>query len=282
MVSFQNSSTYINLFDNITDLAQYLSTKKRKRGRDNSSEDSSKGFSGTSSYEEAFNLFKYGDDDLYKQFKDEKSKINIDKLLGNAVRRQKYVNRNYGCVPNVPAYLIGNPLNMINSEIGRISHKVLNIFLSIGVPAYINKEEITRRGIIYLTVIDLLEKAGYRCNVYAGVTASSGRAEYMYVRIKTDREPLNIKKLAFPLAHPSMLRRIYFKWAEVNDYDYDITGGYGHNDSSETIKENMKNLYKEDFLLWTYVDIKEDGRHTAKEIEKIIEELKEKGIEIEI
>lgn len=282
MVSFQNSSTYINLFDNITDLAQYLSTKKRKSGRDNSSEDSSKGFSGTSSYEEAFNLFKYGDDDLYKKFKDEKSKINIDKLLGNAVRRQKYVNRNYGCVPNVPAYLIGNPLNMINSEIGRISHKVLNIFLSIGVPAYINKEEITRRGIIYLTVIDLLEKAGYRCNVYAGVTASSGRAEYMYVRIKTDREPLNIKKLAFPLAHPSMLRRIYFKWAEVNDYDYDITGGYGHNDSFETIKENMKNLYKEDFLLWTYVDIKEDGRHTAKEIEKIVEELKEKGIEIEI
>ena len=102
-------------------------------------------------------------------------------------------------MPNVPAYLIGNPLNMINTEIGRISHKVINKFLSIGVPCHIDKEEITIRGLIYLTVIDLLEKAGYRCNLYAGVTASGSCAEYMYVRIKTDREPLNLKKLVLGL-----------------------------------------------------------------------------------
>ena len=283
MVSYENSSTYINMFDNLTDLSQYLTSKKRKKGRDKSSESGSYSFTGTSSYEEAFNLFKYGDEELYKKFKDEKAKIKIDELLGNAVRRQKYVNRNYGCVPNVPAYLIGNPLNMINTEIGRISHKVINIFLSIGVPFHIDKEEITRRGLIYLTVIDLLEKAGYRCNLYAGVTTSQSRAEYMYVRIKTDREPLNLKKLVFPLAHPSMLRRIYFRWAEVNDYDYDITtSGYGSNDSTSAITEKMKNLYKEDFILWTYVDIYSDGSHTAKDIEKIIEELKEKGIKLDL
>ena len=280
MLSFQNSQCYINMFDNLTDLSQYLSHKERKPGRDNDSEKSGGSFSGTQSFEEAFNLFKYGDEKLYQKIKDEKSKMNVDKLLGNAIRKQKYVNRKYGCVPNVPAYLIGNPLNMINSEIGRISHKVINIFLSVGVPWHIDKDEITKIGIIYLTVIDLLEKAGYRCNLYAGVTGS--RAEYMYVRIKTDREPLNIKKLAFPIAHPSMLRRIYFKWAEVNDYDYDITGSYGSNDSSSEIIKNMKNLYKEDFILWTYVDIKNDGHHQAKEVEKIVKELKEKGIEIEL
>lgn len=282
MLSFQNSQCYINMFDNLTDLSQYLSHKERKPGRDNDSEKSGGSFSGTQSFEEAFNLFKYGDEKLYQKIKDEKSKMNVDKLLGNAIRKQKYVNRKYGCVPNVPAYLIGNPLNMINSEIGRISHKVINIFLSVGVPWHIDKDEITKIGIIYLTVIDLLEKAGYRCNLYAGVTASGSRAEYMYVRIKTDREPLNIKKLAFPIAHPSMLRRIYFKWAEVNDYDYDITGSYGSNDSSSEIIKNMKNLYKEDFILWTYVDIKNDGHHQAKEVEKIVKELKEKGIEIEL
>ena len=104
----------------------------------------------------------------------------------------------------------------------------------------------------------------------------------MYVRIKTDREPLNLKKLVFPLVHPSMLRRIYFKWAEVNDYDYDMTGSYGQNDDEEEIKKTMKNIYKEDFILWTYNNIEKDESHRIKSIEKIVNELKEKGIELEI
>ena len=282
MLSFESKDNYINLFDNITDLSQYLSSKKRKEGRDKSSEDSDSSFSGTKSFQEAFDLFRYGDEELYKKFKEQSSKINIDKLLGNAVRKQKYVNRNYGCVPNVPNYLIGNPLNMINAEIGRISHKVINIFLSIGVPWTVDKEDIINTGIIYLSVIDLLEKAGYRCNLYAGVTASSAKHEYMYVRIKTDREPLNLKKLVFPLVHPSMLRRIYFRWAEVNDYDYDITGGYGKNDDEKTILNNMKKIYNEDFILWTYNNIGKNKDHNIKKIEEILEDLKKKGIELNI
>ena len=282
MLSFESKESYINLFDNITDLSQYLSGKQRKEGRDNSSQSSDSSFSGTKSYEEAFDLFKYGDEELYKKFKEQSSKINIDKLLGNAVRKQKYENRNYGCVPNVPNYLIGNPLNMINAEIGRISHKVINIFLSIGVPWYVDKEDIINTGIIYLSVIDLLEKAGYRCNLYAGVTSHEDRHEYMYVRIKTDREPLNLKKLVFPLVHPSMLRRIYFRWAEVNDYDYDITGGYGRNDDESDIKKYMKNIYNEDFILWTYNNIDKDKGHNIKKIEEILNDLKKKGIELNI
>ena len=281
MLAFENRDTYINLFENLTELAHYITEKPRKSGRSRSSEDRDKDFTGTETWEEAFDLFKYGDNELYKKFQEQRTKINIDKLLGNAIRKQRYVNRNYGCIPNVPAYLIGNPLNMINPEIGRISHKVINIFLSVGVPWHVNKEDIMRTGIIYLSVIELLEKAGYRCNLYAGVTASSSRAEYLYVRIKTDREPLNIKKLVFPIAHPSMLRRIFFKWVEVNDYDYDMTSGYGHNDGEDTIRHRMKELYKEDFILWTYNNITQQG-HEIKKIEEIIEDLKKKGIELEI
>lgn len=281
MLSFSDSNTYINMFENITDISQFLNSKQRKSGRDNGSEERDEDFTGTKTYEEAFELMKYGDENLYKEFKEKKAKVNIDKLLGNAVRKQKYENRLYGCIPNVPAYLLGHPLNMINPEVGKISHKVINIFLSVGVPWNVNKDDITRNGIIYLSVIDLLEKAGYRCNLYAGVTASGSKAEYMYVRIKTDREPLNIKKLVFPLAHPSMLRRIYFRWAEVNDYDYDIThSGYGSNDSIGRIKDTMKNIYKEDFIVWIYN--KPEKGHEVKAIKEIIEELKGQGINLEI
>lgn len=280
MLSYSKDKLYINLFDNITDLSQYLGSKERKPGRDNSSETGDSYFTGTSSYQEAFELMRYGDENLLKEFKKIKSKIDINKLLGNAVRKQKYENRIYGCVPNVPAYLLGYPLNMINPEIGKISHKIINIFLNIGVPAGVNKDEIIRNGVIYLSIIDLLEKAGYRCNLYAGDTSyEGGEREYMFVRIKTDREPLNLKKMVFVLANPSMLRRIFFKWLEVNDADYDMTGGYGRVDTKEYIKINMKNVYKEDFILWMYNG---DTANEAKKIEEIVEGLKKQGIDLEI
>ena len=281
MLSYSSNDLYINLFDNITDLTSYLSTKKRKPGRDNASESKDTSFTHTKSYEEAFDLLKYGDDELYKRFKKNRDKINIEKLLGNAVRKQKYENRIYGCVPNVPAYLLGHPLNMINPEIGRISYKVINIYISVGVCWSINASDIERTGLVYLSVIDLLEKAGYRCNVYCGASSIGSKAEYMYVRIKTDREPLNLKKLVFPLVHPSMLRRIWFRWAEVNDYDYDITGGYGREDSKEAIRRKLKKVEKEDFIFWGYENVTEE-KHELKDIKKIIEELKKIGIDLKI
>ena len=281
MLSYSSNRLYVNLFENITDLSQYLITKERKPGRDNASETGDSYFTGTSSYDEAFELMRYGDEKMLEEFKKLKSKININKLLGNAIRRQKYENRIYGCVPNVPAYLLGYPLNMINPEIGRISHKVINIFLNIGVPARVSPDDIIKNGVIYLSIIDLLEKAGYRCNLYAGDTSiGGGEREYMYVRIKTDREPLNIKKIVFVLANPSMLRRIFFKWLEVNDSDYDMTDdSYGAVDTKENIIKNMKKVYKEDFIVWKYND---DTTFEAKQIKEIIEGLKKQGIDLEI
>ena len=276
MLEISKSDTYITLFDNITELANYIS-RPRKPGRENSSERSGPAFSGTNSYEEAFNGLKYGDEKLYNEIKKEREKINIDKFLGNVANRTKYENRVYGCVPNVPAYLTKNPVNMINPEKNIISHKIVNIFLNVGVSGGVDKEDIIRNGITYLNVIDLLDKAGYRCNLYAGVSARDDDYFFMYVKVKTDREPLNIKKVAFPIVSPSMLRRIYFKWAEVFDYDKDITQwGYGGVVGNETTKEYLKENIKEDFILWDY----HDGSN-SKSIEKILEDLKQQGITIQ-
>lgn len=276
MLEISDKEKYITLFDNITELTNYIS-RPRKAGRDNSSESASEIFSGTKSYEEAFDSLKYGDENLFNKIKKEIDKIKIDKFLGNVANRQKYENRFYGCVPNVPAYLIKNPVNMINPEKNVISHKIVNIFLNIGVSSCNDAKDIIRNGTIYLSVIDLLEKAGYRCNLYAGVSTEDDEYFFMYVRVKTDREPLNIKKIAFPIASPSMLRRIYFKWAEVFDYDKNITGwGYGRPADSSDSKKYLKQSIKEDFIFWDY----HEGS-SSKSVEKIIEELKNQGINIQ-
>lgn len=56
----------------------------------------------------------------------------------------------------------------------------------------------------------------------------------MVVQIKHSSEKLNIAKLAFPLANPSMLRRFNFRWMEqipnlnsgFSGYGYSITKNY--------------------------------------------------------
>lgn len=277
MLEVKDTRHYLNIFDNITDLTCYLK-RPIKQGRMNESDKPDKNFSGTNNYAEALELLVYGDEKLLKKVKENTKKMKIEKMLGNCVNRQSYEHRVYGCVPNVPAYLMGNPINMINPEKSRISHKIINIFLNISCAWNVGAEEITRMGTIYLNVIDMLEKKGYRCNLYVGDFARDYDNCYQVfmTRIKTDREPLNIKKMAFPLAHPSMLRRIRFRWAEVHDYNDVTNGGYGQPfNEAAVIKEVLKTDTKEDFLVFSY-------KNTDETIEQVLDRLKKQGIDLEI
>ena len=279
-ISNTKDKVFIDIFDNIHDLTTFLK-KPRKSGRDNSSESESYDFTGTHSYSEALDLMMYGDEETFKKVIEEKNKIKIDGFLGNVANRQRYENNVYGCVPNIPSYLMGYPIDMINSVKDQPSHKIVNIFLDMSCNAGIGKEDIINAGVKYLSVIDLLEKKGYRCNLYAGVSSKYGysdyEAYYMLVKVKTDREPLNIKKICFTIANPSFLRRIYFRWAEVFDFESDITGGYGSNLDSDKVKSLFNNNVKDSFIVWCYQD---DGAQRCS-VEELIKKLKESGITLD-
>ena len=279
MYQYNKNRVFANVFDSIYDLTSFIESRKTKPGRDTNSINGDYDFTKTNSLEEAINKLKTGDEDLFKKVMEEKSKIKIDKLLGNAVRQQGYEQRIYGCVPNVPAFLKGNPINMLNREPNKISHKVLNIFLNIRVGGWVSSSEILKIGVKYIALIDYLEKNGYRCNLYSGIANESHNCtcSYLLLRVKTDREPLNIKKMCFAMAHPSMQRRIKFRWQEVNDCEVDFTReGYGSNVDSSEIKKHIKKIFNEDFLIWSFENI--DGNTS---IEKLIQRLKADGVEIE-
>lgn len=276
MIEVKTSREYINVFDNISDTLKYLKRPK-KDGRNSASSRNDMDFCGTHNYQEAVDLFMYGDEELLKKIKDESKKLKIDKLLGNCLNRQVYEQRVYGCIPNVPAYLMGNPINMINPEKNRISHKIVNIFLNISCNGGTSREKITRIGTLYLNVIDFLEKKGYRCNLYVGdVSRVSDEKQFFMVRIKTDREPLNMKKMAFPLAHPSMLRRINFRWNEVHDGTDFTHDGYGQPfQETKIIKKILSRNLKEDFIIFNYASGNQD-------IKSVLDNLKKQGIDLEI
>ena len=233
---------------------------------------------------------RYGDEELYKRILKEKKNVDIQKIIGNAIQKKKQHNDIVGFQPNVPAYLTNNPLAMINMNQGKTSQRVLNILLNAGVSACVDRKDVEKAGSIYMNAIDILEKLGYRCNLYtADCTRNnvSGQCDRMYniTKLKTDKEPLNVKKMAFPMAHSGMLRRIGFRWIEscnCNNSNYnsedDITHfGYGQPiQDNEKIIKDLKKLLKMDFIVLTYQNA------NKVTIEGALKQLKSYGIELDI
>lgn len=272
-----------NSFSNISEFYNFLLKTPRRSTADNSSEEEGNtSFRGTSSLKEAYNLLLSGDEKLYKKFKEQED-MDITKMLGNVINKNKIKNDVVGFQPNVPLYLLGVPNNMINQEPKKLSQKVLNIALVMSVSAGVSKETLQSIGMKYAQVIDLLEKSGYRCNLYIGHAGEhSGEKDMCFIRIKTDREPFNLKKCVFPIAHPSMFRRVMFRWIECCDVDKELTkgffGGYGHPvENKDYIQKVMEDNLKANFIVWNF----QNTDYQKVGIPKILEDLeKNYGIKI--
>ena len=275
MINVKKENLCLNVYNNISELYNFLKKTPRRKGASDSSEDNDKSFRGTQTLEEAYNLMLTGDEKLYKDFKSLKD-IEIDKLLGNTINRKTYKDDVVGFQPNVPKYLMGIPINMINDIPTMLSQKVINIVLCMSVSAFTNSSTIKKIGMKYAQVIDVLEKSGYRCNLYICHAGEyQDEKNICLVKIKTDKEPFNLKKCVFPIAHPSMFRRIMFKWMETCDVDKELTNcGYGHViENKKVLKTIIDNALKANVILWNF----QNSEPTVKDI---IENLEKDGIKI--
>ena len=279
MQQYKKNKIFVDIFENISELYNWCKKTPRRRGANNCSEDSGYSFTRTHTLEEAYELMIYGDEELYNKIKQEKRKIDVDKILGNAIKGKRIKKDIVGYQVNVPDFLVGIPTNMINEENTKKSQKIINLVINLTVNCGVRSSDIINAGIYYITIIDLLEKSGYRCNLYAMANFQyDGEIGMQMVKIKTDREPFNIKKLGFVLAHPSFQRRINFKWEESCNCETEPThGAYSKPFTNDKrIKEILKNFTKIDFISWSL----QDDVSEKIDIEKIIKKLKKDGIKI--
>jgi hypothetical protein len=276
MIKIKNRGTLcFNAFSNISEFYNFIQkTPRRNSARASSEETGDSSWRGTETLQEAYDLLLSGDEDLYKKFQ-EKKDIEIEKMLGNVVNKRKVKNDVVGFQPNVPNFLLGLPNDMINEIPNKVSQKILNIVLCMSVSAGVKAETLQSIGMKYIQVIDLLEKSGYRVNLYlAHAGQEDDEINMCMIRIKTDREPFNIKKCVFPIAHPSMFRRIMFRWIECCDVDNELTSwGYGRPlEEKEKINDIAEKSLRNNFIVWNFqnTDYKKVG------VSKILEELEEK------
>ena len=144
--------------------------------------------------------------------------------------RPKLKNDFVGFTPHVPNTLMNLPITMINKERTPNRPKTIHLLYNFSASAKTMPDEMITGGINFISLVNSLEKQGY--SVKIDMISSFGTDKTlssMTVNVKEYGQKINLLKLTFPLVHPSMLRRIAFKWLEttLELKDKDFTRGYG-------------------------------------------------------
>lgn len=254
----------VHYFSNLTDFINEVKGAKTIQGRNESSLDTDSGWSGTRNIEEAWEKLEKGDlGSIGKDVLSSLDKLNLQNPKVNVF------NDVVGFAPNVPNYLMGVPKTMVNREVQIFQNKVINILVNSSVNGGVSTSEITRMAIEVLEAIMKFERDGYRVNLYKMIGSSIGANESVlgFIKLKDDKERINLKKLMFPLTHPSMQRRLDFKFRECFG-KVDVThDGYGSQGrwSKNFVKSSFKRLCNGDFL---YANLHNYNPNWYKDLEK--------------
>lgn len=246
-----DSKTMIREFNSIGELVQFITDTpangKYTLPESQKTTDSYKRWSMTKDYDEAFSL-------LLKGWTCASEKMNkaLKTLPQPAqIKRQRSVYSVAGHSASVPRYLQGVPTNMISSVPDRRKQPVVVINRTVSYASRWTPEDMLEEGIKALQVVQAIEASNRNVKLnIVWLTEDNGIRRGLKVTIKQPGERLNISKMAFPLANPSMLRRIFFKYLEVEpDMPFKFFG-YG-----KPCGQDCKNIYPEELLIPEKVDV---------------------------
>lgn len=212
----------------------------------NASRSGSKSFTGTKSYEEAKQLFENGYTDVLEKIK---TGMANDIKRNQVERRRRVTTGVVGYAPHVPNAILGVPNSMILTEAAPQKIKAISIVVGITENCNTNAGEFIKSGIAALGVVNTLELQGYRVNLKVAFYCAECGDDRAFgtVSVKDYREHLDIQKLCFPLAHPSMFRRLGFKWLETCEGLDESAWAYGYGRQLKELKDkNISELFLKD------------------------------------
>ena len=235
------NSNYL-LFNSIAELMNDLDNAPVISGREDESEKrSDSDWCDTSSYEEAHENMIAG-----KIYDNLSTDLNKYKTKGCKEKNNSYLDV-VGFAPVVPLALQNVPLCMVNKK-KTINNKIVSIVYNAATPYYVESDTIMETTTELMKNIIQLERDGYRVNLYVCEYNDNGSGFGYVLKLKNDRETLNIKKLCFPLVSSSFLRRIGFRIKERLYKDW-VGGGYG---CASFCEEGIKRLINNTVRLGHY------------------------------
>lgn len=224
---------------------------------------------GVSSYEEALNFMRDGYQPTVEKLKQKVKSMR----MGNG-KRVSFKNNIVGVVPVVPLAMMGVPNNMIDMRMKPIKCKVIDVYYDMAVECSTSSQKIIECGQKLLGAIMELENAGYRFNIYAMQAYSSDHgtdvdADVLLVKVKSSGQPLDLKRISFPLTHTAFFRVIGFDWySKTPNGKY--RGGYGHSlyasSNQEECEAVIKNMFGENAVYFSGRIIRDKDEKYLKEV----------------
>lgn len=163
-------------------------------------------------------------------------------------KRFKSFNDVAGYAPIIPNAIMGLPNSMVNSAMKPIKTKVLDVYYEMTVPAFRDAKELIKAGQKILGVILEMEAQGYRFNLYCtqGYYSSSRGCDMVCVKVKSANQPMDLKRMSFPIAHTAFFRGLGFDWySKFPKGTY--RPGYGCAISCEKSQESVQEEYRKLF-----------------------------------
>lgn len=201
-------------------------------------------------FEEAQNFLLYGFEENVNEMV---SAVGQLQKTGTRTRKQLYADV-VGFAPIVPNAILGVPNSMMNVKKKQIKTKVVTINYDPTVPWHVSPQEVLGFGCRFINCVLNLERRGYRVKINYLATAGDGTRQYILrIPLKSEHNPLNIKRMSFPITHIAMLRYLFMDWEERLPKS-DRMSGHGHPlyvaDANE--KENFNEVMNDGSYLVTF------------------------------
>jgi hypothetical protein len=211
---------------------------KKRTITDSSFDDKSKAsfgrWEGVETYDEALKYLRNGYQPTVNKLKEKL------KVQDPGQKRISFTNNIVGSAPIVPLALKGVPNCMIDTRMKQIKCKVIDVYYDMTCSCGTDSDDIIANGQKMLGAILDLEHQGYRINLYAVQSYNdSSSSDILAVKIKSSNQPLDLKRMSFPLTHTAFFRVIGFDWySRFPKGKY--RSGYGHALGYELNDREMK------------------------------------------
>lgn len=209
----------------------------------------------TCDYDDAKKLITFGYkehlDKIKQQMRITSKKYNKFQVVNKNVPHSDIV----GYIPHVPNAIQNIPNSMINVHKIPQKQKTMHIIYTNSGNCCERSDFFIDAGVAMLTAVNIIEANGIQVKLDLAFVAAEEHCEAAFptVNLKNYGQRLDLLKICFPITHPSMLRRIGFKWIETNSFIHESSWNIGYGRSVTNPDDIVKYLKKDDnFVVSNY------------------------------
>lgn len=201
-------------FDSVVELTKANKTREVTSQWDGASLNKgriSKDWHGVESYDQAYEFLQNGWEAGTKKVADLANKVSKTGTRKKTV----FTNNIHGFTPNVPLAIMGVPNSMIDIQTINVKSKILTLIYDNTASSGVDTDDMLEAGINVVNTIVNLEMSGYRVNLKVMCSYCNSKSyDICIVNVKDANQPLNLKKIMFPIANSAWLRVIGFDWED--------------------------------------------------------------------